>query len=126
MKALVAVFALTGLVSTAHALPLTPVSSTTRDCVTKATDAVYSIPAACWKNRDNQLRAYFKEDTMAVLKESNINTKHLKGVEAACASAPLYAYEDLFGPTAKAPEEIVTTDLQLGYTHLDSSACFLP
>ena len=117
-------FVLTFSSSLAYAAPLTPVSTSQRPCTATITDAVYNVEAACWTNKDKQQRIWFKEATVAALKETGINTRYIRGLEAACATAPQYTYEELLGPDKKAEEEIATKAVNIEFSHLDTSACF--
>lgn len=119
------VFALLSLVSTSvFAAPLTPVTSTSRDCVATVTDATYAVQAVCWKNRDGQNRMWFPAVDLQNLVETGVNTKFIRNVDAACATTNEYRYEDLFGNTAKRPEEIVTKEVSIAYSHLNATACY--
>lgn len=109
----------------ALAAPLSPVSSTSRECTAVVTEATYKVDAVCWTNQDNELRMWFPQATFDAIKETGINTRFILNVSEACAQTNQYSYDDLFGTNALPASVVQTRPVDILVSQLDTTACFV-
>jgi glutathionylspermidine synthase len=112
------------VVANVAAAPLTPITSTTKDCTATITTNTYDVEAVCWRNKNGEARLYFSQDAFQSIKETKINAKYIENTEEACLMTTEYAYEDLFGDNKLDPRDIRPSMVTVKYSHLDTSACF--
>jgi hypothetical protein len=122
MKTLVTLFA---IISTSAALsaPLTPTSVSEEKCDATLITRSFNVEAACWKNREGQLRLWFTKEVYAQLKETKISTRRIQNVEEACNDTELYTWEELFAEGADL-DAIVTREVEITEQKLDASSCY--